>query len=144
MSLQHATTETANNIFHVLGFLAAICSLFAVLTYIIFPPLRRLRYIELLFYISVSGCIAALALSIGRQKDGSNLCNVQGVVANIFLLSMVLWTTVVSYQLYLVIFYKQVIRDLSIFHVLCWGVPVCVSCLVYRWDSDDRVASYWN
>jgi hypothetical protein len=116
---------------NVIGTISAICSFFALMTYVLFKPLRSLRYVELVFYISVNDFIASVGVALGAVPNNSFACYFQGYTSNANYLSSIMWTTVVTYQVYLVIFYGALIKNMKPFHMFCWGIPIITASLVF-------------
>jgi hypothetical protein len=111
------------------GIIAAIASFAVCITFAAFPELRCLRYVELVFYVALNDMIASIGISLGNTKNGSAACWFQGISTNYNYLSAVLWSTVITYQVWLVVCRKNVIKDLTIAHYICWGFPLVVTLL---------------
>lgn len=111
------------------GAIAAVASFFVCLTFFTFSELRCLRYVELVYYVAVNDMIASIGISLGNTKNGSAACWFQGIATNFNYLSAILWTTVITYQVWLVVCRKSVIKDLTFAHCICWGIPFVVTLL---------------
>ena len=48
-------------------------------------------------------------------------------MTNIFTLSSVLWTMILTLLLYSIVGMKKPLRMHPIFHILCWGIPIIVT-----------------
>ncbi len=105
-------------------------SFLVCLSYIVFQDLRRLRYVELVFYMSLNDMIASIGSVMGVVHT-AEACTFQGIVTNMNFLSSILWCVVVTYQLWLVITSGKMITnsEMRIFHVICWTFPVIVTLL---------------
>ena len=107
------------------GVASALGCLLIVLTYILFPNLRKLRYIELVFYVAINDLIASIAMALGPSNDGSAACWFQGLSTTGNYLSSVFWTSIITYQVYEVVVNEgSVLRNMSKIHYLCWGLPL--------------------
>lgn len=139
------------------GSVSSVASFLVVLTYFVFPDLRKLRYVELCTYgefwqmfcircclldsyaifISLICCIVvafnnmvgSLGMSLGQQDNGSLGCGFQAFASNANYLSAILWTTVIAYQVYLAVVHRTLIMDMTWIHVTCWGLPILVTLL---------------
>lgn len=116
---------------HVVGSLAAAGCFAVILTYLIFKDLRSLRYVELVFYVSLNDMIASVGLALGGSKNGSFVCTFQAFVTTMNYLSAIFWTTIISYQLWLAVHYSHTIQQgkMLLIHAICWGIPLLVTLL---------------
>lgn len=116
---------------HIVGSLAAAGCFTVILTYLTFRDLRSLRYIELVFYVSLNDMIASIGLALGGSRSGSFVCTFQAIVTNMNYLSAIFWTTVIAYQLWLAVHYNHTIQQGKMFviHLICWGLPLIVTLL---------------
>jgi len=110
---------------------ASICgSSVIILTYCLFPNLRKLRYVELVFYVSISDLFAACGTILGSVPDDSDECWFQGFSTSIGFLAAVLWTTVILHQIFLVVVQRgKVFKSMIPLHMFCWGWPIVLSLL---------------
>ncbi len=125
------------------------CSLI-ILTFIMFPDLRRLRYIELVFFVAVNVLIASIGAisdfwyfyfhllifltltaggALGNVPNGSFACYFQGFTMTANVVSATFWTVVIAFQLWYVITKGQTIKDLRPFHLVCSGLPLILALL---------------
>ena len=111
------------------GILSSVASLAVCVTTLVFPELRNLRYIELVCYVSVNELLASIGAAIGPTQNGSFACWFQGITTNANYLSATLWATLITYQIWLVVYRQTVIKDLTFAHIICWGIPLLVSLL---------------
>eukprot|EP01038_Epipyxis_sp_PR26KG_P016425 gene16425-22396_t len=123
------------------GTLSCISSLCVILTYIVFPDLRRLRYIELVTYVALNNLIASSGIALGpaTSKSQSFVCWYQGFTTNFNYLSSVLWTVIITYQVWLVSYNGKVLSNLSWIHGVCWGLPLLVSLLPLTTNTYGKV-----
>eukprot|EP01038_Epipyxis_sp_PR26KG_P015427 gene15427-20811_t len=100
-------------------------------TFIVFSDLRKLRYVQLVFFASLNDLIAAIGIAQGSTRDNSPSCWFQGIATNFNFLSSIFWTTIISYQMWLVVRYGRIItdKDMILIHLLCWGLPLLVALL---------------
>lgn len=111
------------------GIISSVSSFSVCLTYAMFPELRSLRYIELVFYVSINDFIASIAISLGYSPSGSAACWFQGIATTYNFLAAILWTTIITFQVYMVVCHQNVIKDLTYAHVICWGLPLIATLL---------------
>lgn len=109
--------------------LSIIGSLFMIITYLIFPRFHTLKYMEIIFYVSLNDLIASIGVAIGYVNSGSIACWIQGITTNYNYLSSILWTVVLSYDLFSIIKSSKPIRDHRICHIICWGFPLLTTLL---------------
>lgn len=118
------------------GIISSISSFLILFTCIfLFPELKKLRYIELVLYVSINDFIASVAMSLGPSKDGSAACWFQGLSSNFNFISAVFWATVISYQVYLVVLHGTILKDLTLIHYICWGIPLLMTILPLSTDT---------
>ena len=125
------------------GVVAAISSSSILLTYALFRDLRKLKFVEIVFYIALNDFIASVSLAQGVVKNGSAACYFQGLATNINYLSSVLWACVITLQLHNAVTKKSIIKDLFWFHIVCWGLPLLVGLLVFTTNSYGNSIYTW-
>lgn len=116
-----------------------------ILTYCLFPNLRKLRYVELVFYVSISTLFAACGTILGPVPDHSGECWFQGFSTSIGYLAAVFWTTVILHQIFLVVVQRGKVFDSMIpIHLFCWGWPIILAILPLTTNTysnyDDQAA----
>lgn len=111
------------------GIVSLLASSTVLLTYGVFPDLRRLRYIEFVFYIAVNDFLSSLGASFGYSADGSVQCWIQAITTNMNVLSAAFWTTIISYQLFLITYFATVIKNTVLIHLVCWLLPLLITLL---------------
>jgi hypothetical protein len=111
------------------GIISAVSSFSVCLTYAMFPELRSLRYVELVFYVAINDLIASIGMSLGYTENGTDACWFQGISTNFNFLLAILWTTIISFQVWLVVCKQNVIKDLTYAHLICWGIPLLATLL---------------
>lgn len=119
---------------------------------------------KILFYISISDLLGSLLCTYGLPPDGSTLCTAQGFFSNIFHLSSVFWTAVLTYGLYAIVVLRSPSPESYFQHAYCWILPLFLTCMIYttnrigiekddiigwcfvasRSDSADWEARFWN
>lgn len=114
----------------IVGLASVVGSSIIILTYVLFPNLRKLRYVELVFYVAVNDLVASIGLALGPVPNDSFECWFQGLSSTINFISSAFWTTVILYQVYLVVIKNgRVLKDMFWIHVFCWGWPVVLAIL---------------
>lgn len=107
-----------------IGVASAVGCGLIVLTYLFFPNLRKLRYVELVFYVGVNDLMSSIGLALGPSPNGSVECWYQGLSSNGNILSAMFWTNIITYQVYHVVVNKgSVLKDMFYIHCICWGLP---------------------
>ena len=100
------------------GSASACGSLIIILTYLLFSNLRKLRYIELVFYVAVNDFIASIGLALGPSPNDSFACWFQGLSSTINFISSAFWTVIILYQVYLVVVQNgKVLQNMFWIHV---------------------------
>lgn len=124
------------------GSVSAFANFTVCLTYFLFKDLRNLRYVELVFYVSVNDFIASIGIGLGGSPTGSFVCWFQAIVTNWQYLTAIFWTSVIAYQLWLATEKNQTIQDMTYIHLFCWLFPPIVTFLPLTTDtfgnSDDH------
>lgn len=114
----------------IIGLASVFGSLIIILTYALFPNLRKLRYVELVFYVAVNDLFASIGLALGAVPNDSAACWYQGISSTVNYISSAFWTTVILFQVYLVVIRNgRVLKDMFWIHVFCWGWPVVLALL---------------
>lgn len=57
------------------------------------------------------------------MPNGTFACWFQDVTTNANNMSSAFWTTVIAYQLWVVVLKGQTIKDMRLFHAVCWVLP---------------------
>lgn len=114
---------------HLFGSISGFSCLLVVLTYILFKDIRNLRYIELGTYVAINNLIGSLGLAIGRQKNKSLGCVFQVITTNANYLSAIFWVVIITYQVWLVVIYGKILKNMLICHIICWILPIILTLL---------------
>jgi hypothetical protein len=116
------------------GLVMMVCSAISILSsssivfsFIILPSLRSKPYMTLVYYIAVSDLLSALGSVVGLPPSGSGACWFEGVVTNVFTLTSVMWTVVISLMMYSIVVYGKVLPLNWKYHVVCWGLPISLT-----------------
>lgn len=81
-----------------IGSIAAAGAASVIITYFLFRDLWSLRYMELVFYVSLNDMLGSIGIALGPAPSGSAACWFQGIFTNFNYLASVFWTTVITYQ----------------------------------------------
>jgi len=119
----------------IMGSVGCVFAVAPILTYVMFPGVRRLRYCELVVYISINDLISSLGVALGAVENGTVACNFQTFSTTAEPVAAGFWTVVIAYQLYYSIYYKKMIRNLLPFHFICWLWPAIVTLLPLSTNS---------
>lgn len=112
----------------VLGIASAVGCGLIVLTYLFFPNLRKLRYVELVFYVAINDLMASIGMTFGPSENGSAECWYQGLSSTGNYLSSVFWTSLITYQMYQVVVNEgKVVKNMFYVHCFCWGLPLLLT-----------------
>jgi len=113
-----------------------ICSLLSLIVTIpvllvpyLFPRMAKKQYVVVVFYISLSTFVSAIATSFGMPYDGSIECYFQAVVQNIMTVSSAFWTVILSVQLYFIVELGSVFIITWEIHVVIWLLSLLVTLL---------------
>lgn len=111
-----------------LGVASAVGCGLIILTYLFFPNLRKLRYVELVFYVAINDLMASVGMALGPSENGSVECWYQGLSSTGNFLSSVFWTCLITYQVYEVVVNEgTVITRMFYVHCFCWGMPILLT-----------------
>jgi len=127
---------------------ASIVATFSVvLSFILFRrTLRHKTLMVAIFFQMVSQLVSAMATIVGDPLTGSNECYYEGIVSNIFILSGVFWTTVITYLLYVNLRFKtNVMKKLDVkYYYVTFGIPVLVTFLPFINSTYAYVPGMWR
>lgn len=126
------TTESSADLTYLIQIPAVVTCIASgtiLLNYYLFKDIRRLRYVEFVFYISVNDFLLALSALFGKCPNQSFCCYYQGMSQIVNEMSSVFWTVVITYQVWVVVNRGSVIKDLTYIHIICWGFPIFCSFL---------------
>lgn len=136
------TVADAQTIF---GTFSIFSCCWVVASYVQFPEIRKLRYIELATYVAICDIFASLAVAIGYSETGSFACGFQSFFNSMFTLAGLFWSVVILYQVWLITVHGKVLQDLTKFHFICWGLPMLLTllplCDLKYGNSDD--SQHW-
>jgi hypothetical protein len=121
-------------------------SFLVVATYLFFPNLRKLRYVQLVACIGVNDLVASIGLSVGtmNRTDGSvGACWFEGFSITWNSLTGIAWACVMAYQLYLAVLMAQQEEDIGLvlkgrllqgrtwqyLQAACWALPLLLALL---------------
>ena len=102
--------------------ISAVSSFAVMMTYFIFAEMRPKKFMQFIFYISLSDFFLSLSSAIGFPSD-TTLCFVQGVISSFFAMSSWLWVTCFSFSMFSLLT-KGVIYDMKYFHAISWILPL--------------------
>lgn len=113
----------------VISSLSAVSSFSIVLIYLRFPQLRKKSYFTLQFYVALSNVLTSIGSALGVVETGSPACWTQGIMTNVFTLSSIHWTTVMTFSLYSIVHYEKQIDVSYWVHLYCWVPPILATLL---------------
>ena len=140
----------ASDYFQIPAIISFIVEMIVVLTMILFKDLRKLKYMQVVSFMSISSMLGTLGLLFGYVGNNAALCNLQAILTNCGFVSSGFWTVVNTWQLWKVIYTSQIIDDVTMFrlHLFIWLFPIFVSILPFTWyrqvyGIDDDPYSVW-
>jgi len=95
------------------------------------PALRDQVYIQVVVYIQISNLLAAIGTVYGYVPARSLACTFQGILASLFPLASVFWTTFISYLVYRLLLHDHLVEIDYKTHLVCWGLPIILTFLPY-------------
>ena len=126
------------------GSISAGFCLTVIFTYLLFKDIQNLRYVELVFYVALNEMIASIGISLGHSDNGTFACYFQSFTTNVNYLSSILWTSVITYQVWLIVENGAIIKKMLPFHCLCWLLPVVVTLVPLSTESFGSDDDYSN
>jgi hypothetical protein len=112
--------------------ISVLCSLLVVLTFVVFPVMRRRMLMKMIAYISLADLISNIAyIPLMRPAAHSGLCIVEAFINITVYPCSWLWTLALVYSLYYLAHYARTPTRGRMWklHVFCWGIPICLSCI---------------
>jgi hypothetical protein len=122
-------TDTVGIVQTVFGTLSICSCCLVIASYVLFSEIRRLRYIELVTYVSFCDIWSSFAVALGTTESGTFACGFQSLINSTFTLSGLFWSVVILYQVWLITVHGKILQDLTYFHYVCWGLPLFLSLL---------------
>lgn len=122
--------------------ITSIISCLSVVTSVCaFPNLWSRYYIRLISYVTISDLFCVLPFTFGKQAEGSTGCVLQALFSNYFALTSVLWSFILTHQLYDVVVARNTLSQHKsiLTQALCWGLPLLI-CLLPL--STDKIGVY--
>jgi hypothetical protein len=102
-----------------IGSLSVVFSIFYFRKHLLDKPSMRV-----LLYMFISNLLTSLGSLMGYPENQSAECWFQGIVTNIFTLSSILWSVVITGMLYVMLVAKFQFEITPLTHAICWGLPV--------------------
>lgn len=94
-----------------------------------FGLLQKQQYMVVAYYTAISVFLMAVGSAFGSPPDETMACWMQALFTKIFIMSALMWGTVIVYMMYYVTVYaSRFIPDWK-HHLLCWGLPVFLAFL---------------
>lgn len=129
--------------FSVLSMLATVP---IILTHIYFKDFREKNYFKAVFYLGVSDFLTSLGSSVGQPVGRTPTCWFQGIVTNIYTLSGILWSVIISHMMYEIVVNERSPSIRLLHHLSAWGIPIVATFLplinmTYS-SQDDEIPSW--
>ncbi|KAI9050671.1 hypothetical protein LZ554_005826 [Drepanopeziza brunnea f. sp. 'monogermtubi'] len=134
--------------------ISVFSTLLLITSFILFKPFRTLSN-TLIFYASFANLFANVAALIGGSaltNLNGGLCQFQGFLLEMFMLSDPLWSCAMAFNVYLVFFHRydadRLKRLYWLYGAMCYGIPFipAMFCLFYRTKEKGRMygnATLW-
>lgn len=124
------------------GSVSSVACVFVIVTYLSFPQLWHLRYVELGTYVAANNLIASIGVAIGPQANWTFGCYFQSFVGNANYLAAMFWTVVITYQTWMVVITGEVLKNMVPFHIVIYVLSITVTLLpltqvAYGYNDDD-------
>ncbi len=147
--LVHWCCMMTENIFLLITSMVAIMSvtgsLLVVLTFIVFPKMRRRMLMKMIAYISLADFFSNIGyVPLSRPPNGTPLCTIQGFFNLTTYPMSWLWTLAVVYSLYYLAHYSRTPSNgnMLILHLTCWGIPIVLTCISLGFSKLGRQDTY--
>jgi hypothetical protein len=96
---------------------------FIILSYYLFPNLRKFSF-KLVLFMSISDVGVCITYLMGNPRNDTGLCTIQGLLMQFFQISSTLWSTAIALTLYRAVVKRKDSDNLMpYFHAFCYGVP---------------------
>lgn len=121
------------------GILSCCTSLFIIILYAYFDDEIRSLSAKSIFWLCVSDLLGCVCIAIG--KDGvrmeGHLCQIQAFGIQQFILSGVIWTSIIACQAYVKLFYDITEQDVHmwIYHLTAWCIPLATNVLLIQYEK---------
>jgi len=110
---------------------------------------------RIILYMTVAAFISAIAYVMGDLQNPGPVCTFQGFVTNFSDWCVLMWMFMITLTLYLTVVKEtQLDRIEWVFHIICWGVPFIISCIIFAdgnrygpagaWCWIEMGATYWR
>lgn len=113
--------------------ICSIVSMFSTLpvliSFALFWNLRKKANMHVVYYLTLSNFLTSLGSSMGEPFNHSGACLFQAYFTNIFTLSSLMWSIVMSYVIHEVVFTGKIPKVSWKFHFTAWGIPMLVTFL---------------
>jgi hypothetical protein len=114
------------------SFLSTVSTFCVLVTLFIFrKDLRRKPTTPIIFNIFISNFLTSIGSLPGVPIDQSFGCWFEGFVTNVFTLSSMFWTVVITWMMYCTIANTSLDYNHVLVSLLCWGVPVLATFLPF-------------
>ena len=139
----HLTDAKLNSLLVIPGILSIFGTTCILITFYQFPKLRTYRHVELAVYVAFNDLCGAIELVLGKVPSTSPACWFQGMGSSYSFLSSVLWNSVITYQIFVIVNRGVVIENLTKFHWFCWGFPLLPVLLPLITNNYGSVQNSW-
>ena len=121
--------EINNNTMLSLSIISIVTCCFAALSFVIFPAIRNKESFSILIWLFVSNILNNLGSAFGVPADRSPACWFEGIATNLFTLSAVSWSTVITFSMFHIVNTSRLPVIDWRYHVFCWGLPALATFL---------------
>lgn len=125
--------------------LSLVGSSVIVITFMLFKEVRRELGAQLIFFLNLSDLFMSLSWFPWWQLKGKEdmLCVIQATTLQYFEIASVLWGVCVAITLVLFFNRDDLSPRMTIFHMICWGIPVPVITVCLYMDLFGYAGATW-
>jgi hypothetical protein len=116
---------------------STVCSCSIIATGLIFGELRKRLFMKIIMNIALATTIATATSSFGMVSN-SPLCSTQSFCTAFLYKASWLWTTVLSYHLYSIVYHGYFSARPLLLHTMCWMLPLVATLLPLSTNSYGR------
>jgi hypothetical protein len=121
-------SEAASLSMQVLSAISAASALLMIAVMEGMPPSSKKKtYFQMLRLIAISNFLTSIGSAMGYCAIRTPECFIQGLLTNIFTLSSIFWTTVLTASLFSIVYLEKPLTITLGQHIICWLLPTFVS-----------------
>lgn len=121
--------NTNQFILEVFSIFSGVCSATVILTVLIFPSLRKQKFVNIMAHINLCTLFASAGVSIGFPSNNSLSCIPQSIIVTFFSRASWFWITFLSLELHSLFMYRKNTITVPIMNVITWILTSLVTFL---------------